>query len=115
VEYRPWPSVIADLNSGLSANLVNGAGVAKRSDVDRQLAFERQVNMESFTVPHSPRPARDRRQLPVERLAGASQRPQRLAPDLRVLLEYDLHSARLEYLHRAALDVVVIGALGGRQ
>ena len=83
--------------------------------MDRQLAFERQVNVEGFAVSHSSRPARDRRQLPEERLISPPQRPQRLAPDLRVLFEHDLHSARLEYLDRAPLDVIVIGALGGGQ
>ncbi len=83
--------------------------------MDRQLAFERQMDMKRLAVPHSPRAARDRGDLPVTRLVRPPQRPKHLGPGLRVLREHNLHPARLEDLHRAPFDVIVIRALCGGQ
>ncbi|MCG3162877.1 MAG: hypothetical protein JMDDDDMK_04238 [Acidobacteria bacterium] len=100
---------------GVAANFVNRAGVAQRSDVDGQFAFERQMDMKRLAVAHSPRAARNRSDLPVTRLAGAAKRAEHFRPDLGVLREHDFHPARFDDFRRAPFDVVVIIPRGGGQ
>src|SRR5215475_14127283 len=83
--------------------------------MDRQFAFEREMHPEGIAVLHPARPPWNGGDLPEERFIGAAQWSKRLAARVRVLIENDLHPARLKNLPRPLLDSLMIGFFCSRQ